>query len=112
MEKVYFDRDFRGSWVVKDLSDIYSFKYIQGDEEKSTLLIWEKGIEHSECGLGKDDRLYIADVGGCGDFFFVMRYVPEYSKTFLYAKEPLELSKLLKETGIFFVGETLAIEKL
>lgn len=33
MEKVYFDKDFYGSWVVKDLSEFYDFKYIHREND-------------------------------------------------------------------------------
>jgi len=50
MEKVYFDKEFYGSWVVKNLSDMYTFNYVNTltNEEKSTILVWKRSPVHEE----------------------------------------------------------------
>ncbi len=103
MEKVYFDPEFYGSWVVKDLSDIYTFNYVEGDEEKIGIMTWKKG-EHD--GICEDDRIFGVDIYG-DEFLFVLTYKPEFTKFLLNAKEPFELERLVNEKRIFFVGEKL-----
>ena len=44
MNKVYFDKEFYGCWVVKELDDIYSFRYInkKTNEEFYEIISWKK----------------------------------------------------------------------
>lgn len=103
MEKVYFDPDFFGSWVVNDLSDMYSFKYVEGDEEKTGVLTWIKG-EH--VGLKEDDRIFGVVIDD-EEFLFVLRYESSFGKFILNSKNPLDLDRLLRNRKIFFVGEKI-----
>ena len=80
MEKVYFDKEFYGSWVVKDLSDIYDFKYIHRSDDvvRSTILSWTKDTEReaelkNKFNSKNDVRLYVSDIDG-RKIYFVLRY--------------------------------------
>jgi len=108
MEKVYFDKEFYGSWVVKNLSDMYAFNYIdiRTNEEKSAILVWKRSPVHEE-GVGDNERLCAVEFEG-EEFFFIEKYDPEYSKFFIYAKDPWELERLCKEKNIVFVGEKIS----
>ena len=107
MEKVYFDKEFYGSWTVKNLSDMYSFKYIniKTNEEKQAILIWKRNEEH-----GENERVCAVEVDGI-EYYFIEKYSSDFSKFFIYSKEPWELEKLMKEKDIVFVGETLVYEE-
>jgi len=71
MEKVYFDKEFYGSWVVKNLSDMYAFNYIdiRTNEEKSAILVWKRSPVHEE-GVGDNERLCAVEFEG-EEFFFI-----------------------------------------
>lgn len=103
MEKVYFDKEFYGSWTVKNLSDMYTFKYIdiKTNEEKSALMIWKRNVEHAE-----NERVCVVELDG-EEFYFIEKYNPDFSKFFIYSRDPWELERLMKEKNIVFVGETL-----
>lgn len=107
MEKVYFDKEFYGSWVVKNLSDMYTFNYVNTltNEEKSAILVWKRSPVHEE-GVGENERLCAVEFDG-EEFFFIEKYDPEYGKFFIYSKDPLELERLFKEKNIAFVGESI-----
>ena len=53
MKKVYFEVESK-SWVMDDLEEIYSFKYIDimTNEENTGILTWIKGIDNAETGIG------------------------------------------------------------
>lgn len=109
MEKVYFDKEFYGSWTVKNLSDMYSFKYVntKTDEEKSAILTWKRN-PHEE-GVGEEERLCSVEIDG-EEFLFIEKYDSENSRLVIFSKNPWELERLLKEKNIIFVGETLINE--
>ena len=119
MEKVYFDKDFYGSWVVKDLSDFYDFKYIHRSDDgvKSTILNWTKDTTAEEelkpkWGNKPAIRLYVAEIED-RKFHFVLRYEEDFGKFLVSpatAEDVYEMDKLFKETGYIFVGETLKEE--
>jgi hypothetical protein len=60
MKKVYFEVASK-SWLIDDLDEIYSIKYIDimTNEENTGILTWLKGIDHTEVGIGEEDRLYV-----------------------------------------------------
>jgi len=119
MEKVYFDKDFYGSWVVKDLSEFYDFKYIhrENDGVMSTILNWTKNTEREEelkqkFNSKNDVRLYLAEIDG-RKIYFVLRYESDFGKFLVSpatAEDVYEMDKLFNETGYIFVGETLKEE--
>lgn len=104
MKKVYFDVS-EECWVLDDLDEMYSFKYIDimTNEEKTGILTWLKGVDHEENGIGEDDRLYGVELNG-EEYLFVETY--EEGKFYLYTKDNMHLERLVRDHNIVFVGET------
>ena len=104
MKKVYFDVS-EESWVLDDLDEMYSFKYIdiRTYEEKNGILTWIKGVDHVESGIEEDDRLYGVELNG-EEYLFIETY--EEGKFYLYAKDNMHLERLVRDHNMVFVGET------
>ena len=104
MKKVYFDVSEK-CWVLDDLDEMYSFKYIDimTNEEKTGILTWLKGVDYEENGIEEDDRLYGVELNG-EEYLFVETY--EEGKFYLYAKDNMHLERLVRDHNIVFVGET------
>ena len=104
MKKVYFDVTEK-CWVLDDLDDMYSFKYIDimTNEESTGILTWLKVNDHSEIDIGEDDRLYGVELHG-EEYQFVETY--KEGNFYLYAKDNMHLERLVRDHNITFVGET------
>ena len=104
MKKVYFEVASK-SWLIDDLDEIYSFKYIDimTNEENTGILTWLKGIDHTEVGIGEEDRLYGVELFD-EEYLFVETY--KEGKFYLYAKDNIHLERLVRDHNITFVGET------
>ena len=104
MKKVYFDVTEK-CWVLDDLDDMYSFKYIDimTNEESTGILTWLKVNDHSEIDIGEDDRLYGVELQG-EEYQFVETY--KEGNFYLYAKDNMHLERLVRDHNIVFVGET------
>jgi len=104
MKKVYFEADLK-SWVLDDLDEIYSFKYINimTNEEKTGILTRHKVTDHEETGIGEEDRLYGVEIFG-EEYLFVEKY--RDGKFYLYAKDDMQLERLCRDHDLVFVGET------
>lgn len=104
MKKVYFEVESK-SWVLDDLDEMYSFKYINimTNEEKTGILTWVKGVDHTEMGIGEEDRLYGVELFG-EEYLFVETY--KEGKFYLYAKDNMHLERLCRDHNFVFVGET------
>lgn len=104
MKKVYFDVNEK-CWVLDDLDDIYSFKYIDimTNEESTGILTWLKVNDHNEIGIGEEDRLYGVELHD-EEYQFVETY--KEGKFYLYAKDNMHLERLVRDHNIVFVGET------
>lgn len=109
MEKVYFDAE-TNKWVVKDLSDFYSFKCtnLQTNEEKNLILAWTKTTEDTlkaDYGITEDDvRLYIVEIGTI-KIRFLLRYNDGVSKVGKFILTPLDTYEM-DLIGTVFIGET------
>lgn len=109
MEKVYFDAE-TNKWVVKDLSDFYSFKCnnLQTSEEKSLILTWTKVAEDSlksDYGVTDTDvRLYVVEIGDI-KIRFLLRYDDGVSKVGKFILTPLDVYEM-ELIGTVFIGET------
>ena len=105
MKKVFFDKE-KKSWVLNELDDMYSFKYINimTKEENNSILTWLKRNNHSEIGIGEDDRLYGVDLNG-EEYLFVETY--KDGQYYLYAKDNMQLERLVRDYNFVFVGETI-----
>jgi hypothetical protein len=101
MEKVYFDAEIN-KWVVKDLSDFYSFKCSQGGEEKKLILTWTKVTEEDNIAEA-DVRLYMVDVDDV-KIRLILRYDDSISKIGKFILSPLDYEMDL--IGLSFIGET------
>lgn len=104
MKKVYFDV-IEKCWVLDDLDEMYSFKYIDimTNEESTGILTWVKGTSQIETGIGEEDRLYGVELHG-EEYLFVETY--KEGKFYLYAKDNMHLERLVRDHNIAFVGET------
>ena len=104
MKKVYFEVSSK-SWVLDDLDEIYSFKYIDimTNEERNGILTWLKRNDHSEIGIGEEDRLYGVELFD-EEYLFVETY--KEGKFYLYAKDNTHLERLVRDHNAVFVGET------
>jgi len=104
MKKVYFEVESK-SWVLDDLDEMYSFKYIDimTNEESNGILTWLKRSDHSEIGIGEEDRLYGVELLG-DEYLFVETY--KEGKFYLYAKDNMHLERLCRDHNLVFVGET------
>lgn len=105
MKKVYFDADEK-RWILEDLEDLYSFKYIDiaTNEEHSAILSWHKNVDRGQINISDDDRLYGAEIMG-EEYLFVESY--EEGKFFLDALDSFHLERLVRDHNFIFVGETL-----
>ena len=105
MKKVFFDKE-KKSWVLNELDDMYSFKYINimTNEENNSILTWIKCTNHSEIGIAEDDRLYGVDLNG-EEYLFVETY--KEGQYYLYAKDNMQLERLVRDYNFVFVGETI-----
>jgi len=104
MKKVYFEVDSK-KWILDELEDMYIFKYIDimTNEEGNGILTWLKRNDHTEIGIGKEDRLYGVELHG-EEYLFVETY--KEGKFYLYKKDNLHLERLVRDHNIVFVGET------
>ena len=104
MKKVYFEVDSK-SWVLDDLDEMYSFKYIDimTNEENTGILTWVKGVDRVDMGVGEEERLYGVELFG-EEYFFLESY--KEGKFYLYAKDNKHLERLCRDHNIVFVGET------
>lgn len=104
MKKVYFEVDSK-KWILDDLDEMYSFKYIDimTNEESTGILTWVKGINQIETGIGEEDRLYGVELHG-EEYLFVETY--KEGKFYLSAKDNMHLERLVRDHNIVFVGET------
>lgn len=116
MNKVYFDKNFYGCWVVSDLDDIYTFKYIniKTNEEFNGILSWKKSVNNEDYGLDDNCRLYSLDLFDDEYLFSVYyssdnkKYNIEKEKGFLiHSIDKDKLETLFKEKDIIFVGSEL-----
>ncbi len=100
MGKIYFDRE-RGIWWTDSLEDIYSFNYLNIENN-----IIEEGIISWNRNADKDNedtiRIYDFDLYG-KKYFFKLKYEDAIYK--IIPKKILDIEKLLSESGIKFVGE-------
>lgn len=110
MEKVYLDAE-SNKWIVKDLSDFYSFKCLNTHENKevSRILTWTKdNIREEEIkieyNIKTDVRLYIVEIED-----IKVQFLLNYGDNGKFPLNPLysqEVSEFMKEKGYIFLGET------
>lgn len=105
MEKVYFNKDYYGSWWLKSLEDFYKFDCIDinTNEVFSHILSWTRNLDVSI--YGEDVvRIYDIEIESKKYYFLV---VVEKDGYLLKSKDTFELEKLINEKNIIFTGTTL-----
>lgn len=108
MNKVYFDKEKYGQWLVDELEDFYFFKAVdfQTNEESNHILSWTRNYPLDD--LDSDVvRVYDVEIEGIKYHFL---FKPDGKKWGIFSKDPMELEKLLRDKNLFFVGETKIIE--
>ena len=103
MNKVYFDKSPTGKWLVLQLEDMYSFKYLTNEtnETNSAVLTWVKA-RNEEFHLGDEARLYSIDLLDEEYLFYI-----KYTSSGKYEVNSIDIDKLedLKvNKGITFIG--------
>jgi hypothetical protein len=104
MGKVYFDKEKYGIWVVKELEDYYSFKAVnfETNEESNHILSWSRNYDLSD--MSKDvDRIYDVEIDEEKYYFLFINNDKGWD---VISKTPAKLEKLLRETNLFFTGES------
>jgi hypothetical protein len=69
MEKVYFDNEKYGKWVVKNLEDYYNFKAVnfETNEESNHILSWSRNYDMINIDSNVD-RIYDVEIDdGAGE---------------------------------------------
>jgi hypothetical protein len=105
MKKVYFDKDEK-RWMLEDLVDLYTFKYINiiTNDEHDAILSWHKTVDRELTDIAEDERLYGAEIMG-EEYLFVESY--SEGKFFLDSKDRYHLERLVRDYNFIFVGEEL-----
>lgn len=106
MNKVYFDKSPTGKWLVLQLEDMYSFKYLTNEtnEKNNAVLTWVKA-RNEEFHLTDDVRLYSVDLLGEEYLFYI-----KYDSSGRYEVNSIDVDKLedLKvNKGITFIGSEM-----
>jgi hypothetical protein len=105
MEKVYFDDEKYGKWIVKDLEDYYNFKAVnfETNEESYHILSWSRNYNISDVS-NNIDRVYDVEINGEKYYFL---FTPNDDGWDVISVDSMKLEKLLRETNLFFTGESL-----
>jgi hypothetical protein len=105
MEKVYFDKEKYGQWIVIELEDFYHFKAVnfQTNEESYHILSWTRNYSLDD--LDQDVvRVYDVEIDEV-KYYFIIK--PDKNCWDVIAKDSMLLEKLLRDKNIFFTGDTL-----
>ena len=107
MVKVYFDKENHGHWVVKSLEDYYYFKAVdfQTNEESNHILSWSRN--HSADLGEKVDRVYDVEIDEEKYYFL---FIGNGNGWNVIAEDSMKLEKLLRETNLFFTGDSKIVE--
>ena len=106
MNKVYFDKSPTGKWLVLQLEDMYSFKYLTNEtnEKNNAVLTWVKA-RNEEFHLIDDVRLYSVDLFD-EEYLFYIKYIGgeryEVNSIDVDKLEDLKVNK-----GITFIGSEM-----
>ena len=104
MNKVYFDKEKYGQWVVDELEDYYFFKSVnfETNEETNHILSWTRNYSQEELNP-EIVRVYDVEIDGV-KYFFLMRN--EGVHYIIESEDPVLLETLINEKKIFFTGNT------
>jgi hypothetical protein len=108
MEKVYFDNEKYGKWVVKNLEDYYNFKAVnfETNEESNHILSWSRNYNISDVS-NNIDRVYDVEINEEKYYFLFVNNGDGWD---VISEDSMKLEKLLRETNLFFAGETKIVE--
>jgi hypothetical protein len=108
MEKVYFDNEKYGKWVVKNLEDYYNFKAVnfETNEESNHILSWSRNYNISDVS-NNIDRVYDVEINEEKYYFLFVNNGDGWD---VITEDSMKLEKLLRETNLFFAGETKIVE--
>ena len=108
MAKVYFDKEKYGMWVVENLEDYYNFKAVnfETNEESNHILSWSRNYDLKDHD-SKIDRVYDVEIDEEKYYFL---FISSSKGWDVISEDPMKLEKLLRETNLFFAGETKIVE--
>ena len=106
MAKVYFDKE--NHWVVESLEDYYSFKAVnfETNEESNQILSWSRNYDTSDMGQNVD-RIYDVEIYGEKYYFLFINNGEGWD---VISEDSMKLEKLLRETNLFFTGDSKIVE--
>lgn len=105
MNRVYFDKEKYGQWVVDELEDFYLFKSVdfKTNEESDKILSWTRNYSLDEFDSDVV-RVYDVEIEDAKYYFLITSNNDgTWSVT---AKDRLLLEKLLNDKNLFFTGDT------
>ena len=104
MNKVYFDKEKYGMWVVENLEDYYSFKAVNFEtkEESIHILSWSRNYDLSEMN-NNIDRVYDVEIDEKKYYFLFTKNNNGWD---VISEDSMKLEKLLNDKNLFFTGET------
>ncbi len=108
MAKVYFDKEKYGIWLVEDLEDYYNFKAVNFEtkEESNHILSWSRNYDLSDM-TNDIDRVYDVEIDGEKYYFL---FIENGNGWNVISEDSMKLEKLLRETNLFFTGDTKIVE--
>jgi hypothetical protein len=106
MAKVYFDKE--NHWVVESLEDYYSFKAVnlETNEESNQILSWSRNYDLKDHD-SKIDRVYDVEIDREKYYFLFVNNGDGWD---VISEDSMKLEKLLKDSNLFFTGDTNIVE--
>jgi len=106
MAKVYFDKE--NHWVVESLEDYYSFKAVnfETNEESNQILSWSRNYDLKDHD-SKIDRVYDVEIDREKYYFLFVNNGDGWD---VISEDSMKLEKLLRETNLFFTGDSKIVE--
>lgn len=108
MAKVYFDKENHGHWIVESLEDYYSFKAVnfETNEESNQILSWSRNYDLKDHD-SKIDRVYDVEIDREKYYFLFVNNGDGWD---VISEDSMKLEKLLRETNLFFTGDSKIVE--
>ena len=105
MDKVYFNKDYYGSWWLKSLEDFYSFECVNiiTNEVTSHILSWTRNVDVS---VYEEDVVRVYDIEINKEKYYFLA-ISKNDSFILKAKNPLELEKMVNSNDLILVGTAL-----
>lgn len=107
MVKVYFDK--KNHWV-ESLEDYYYFKAVdfQTKEESKHILSWSRNYDMINMDSNVD-RIYDVEIDG-EKYYFLFINNGNGNGWNVISEDSMKLEKLLRETNLFFTGDTKIVQ--